>query len=623
MSRPNFKLMQNSSVLSVILIIKRAASILERTDREKALLVIAIYAVLGLLDILAVLVFGLVGSLAVSGVSSNQPGERVGLVLRTLGIQDSSLQSQVSILGLLAASVLLFKSVASLYLSKRTLFFLSRRAAKISRRLIEKLLARDILVVRSRTIQETIFAVTTGVQSVTVSILGAALLLIADILLIVAFSASLFLVDTYVAILSLVLFSIVGILIYVVMHRKAKDLGEAATQLEIRSSDSISQVVSCYRELVVKDRRAYYSNQIGGMRLSIAEASANLTIMGLLSKYIMEITMVVGALVIGAVQFAAHPATRAVAVISIFLISSARIGPAVLRVQTGLVSIRANIGGAKPTLDLIEENLTHEVEIHERIKGFKELSSFQHEGFDGSLTVENIDFSYPGAEKSALQNFTVSLKAGDFLGIVGPSGAGKSTLVDLILGILNPTKGTIKISGKSPKEAISSWTGAIAYVPQEVTIISGTIKENVCLGFDSREVPDKIVEDLLEVVGLGEFNELPEGIDSATGERGSKISGGQRQRLGIARALFTSPRFLVLDEATSSLDALTELNLSSHLNSLRGKLTLIVVAHRLSTIKEADNLVYLKNGAIVGTGNFDELRKKVTEFDFQAEAMGL
>ena len=612
-----------SSILSAMQIIRRASLILEKKDRRKSVLIVLVYAVLGLLDILAVLVFGIVGSLAVSGVSSSIPGTRVGMVLRLLHIESLSLQSQVSILGSLAAVILVFKSFATLYLSKKTLFFLSRRAADISGKLVERILSKDILIVKSRTIQEIIHSVTAGVQSVTVNILGAALLLAADIFLILAFSGSLFLVDTTLAILSFFLFSTIGVLMYKIMHKKAQELGEDATTLEIKSADQISQVISCYRELVVKNRRSYYSNQIGGMRLKIAEASANLTLMSLLSKYIMEITMVVGAIVVGAIQFLANPATRAVAVISIFLISSARIAPAVLRVQTGLVSIRANIGGAKPTLDLIEENLTSEPPVLEEVLRYKQVQDFDHKGFEGILEIRDLSFKYPGRTKFAIKNFEIQLNSGDFLGIVGPSGSGKSTLVDLMLGILNPTNGTIRISKEQPKEAVSRWFGAMAYVPQEVAIINGSIKENVCLGFDSREVPDSVVEQLLSVVGLEELMRLPGGVNSSAGERGSKISGGQRQRIGIARALFTKPKFLVLDEATSALDALTEKYLSSYLNTLKGRLTLVVVAHRLSTVKDADNLVYLKDGELVGTGNFDELRGNVAEFNAQALAMGL
>jgi ABC-type bacteriocin/lantibiotic exporter with double-glycine peptidase domain len=610
-------------LFKIFVVVRRALTVLASRDRIKAAFLVLIYAFLGLLDIAAVFVFGLVGSLAVSGVSSNRPGLRVNTFLEFLGISDKNLQTQVAVLGLIAASVLIFKSFASLYLSKRTLFFLSRRSAIISRNLMNRLLGQEILRVRGRTIQETIFALTAGVQAVTVSILGSSLLLIADVFLIIAFSISLFLVDTLVALLSLILFSSIGILMYAYMHKRAQELGELATRLEIRSNDKISEVVSCYRELSVKNRRNFYAQEIGGMRLSIAEAGANLGVMNLLSKYIMEITMVIGGLAIGAAQFIAQPATRAVAVISIFLISSARIAPAILRVQTGLMTIKTSIGTAKPTLDLIEEYLKDGFVDSEPVESYRGKEQFSHSGFSPNVRASNVSFSYPNRKKRAISNLNLIIQEGKFVGIVGPSGSGKTTLVDILLGIVYPEVGSIEISGANPAEVIQLWPGAIAYVPQDTSIINGTIKENICLGYLATEVPDQIAIELLGAVQLEELLSLPEGIHSSTGERGSKLSGGQKQRIGLARALFTNPKLLVLDEATSALDATTEKKLTSYLTSLKGSLTMIVIAHRLSTVINADTIFYMKDGKVLDEGTFKELRDRIPEFNSQAKAMGL
>jgi ATP-binding cassette, subfamily B, bacterial PglK len=612
-----------SSIRSTFSVLSRSLLILSSADRRKVFYVVAIYAFLGILDIAAVFVLGLVGSLSVSGVSSNKPGDRVGAVLDLLGIAEKTLQTQVAVLGLLGAGVLIFKSIASLYLSKKSLFFLSRRSAKISRTLVVRLLGQEILKVRSRTVQETIFALTGGVQAVTVSILGSALLLAADIFLIVAFSISLFIVDTLVALSSLLLFTTLGILLYTYMHRRAENLGESATVLEIRSNDKISEVVSCYRELLVKNRRNFYAQEIGNMRLAIAEAGANLGVMRILSKYIMEITMVVGGLAIGATQFITQPATRAVAVISIFLISSARIAPAILRVQTGLMTIRTNIGVAKPTLDLIEEHLESTLSPEVDVQPYEGKNSFVHKEFSPSIIASGVNFTYPGSEKKVLNNLNLEIRPGEFIGVVGPSGSGKTTLVDLLLGIIHANEGSVKISGDVPSKVIETWPGAIAYVPQETSIINGTIKENVCLGYSAHEVPDSDVEELLKAVELNEFLMTTKGINSSVGERGSKLSGGQKQRIGLARALFTRPKLLVLDEATSALDSTTEKRLTEYLTSLKGSLTMVVIAHRLSTVKDADRVIYISNGEIQGEGSFEELRTRIPEFDNQAKAMGL
>lgn len=606
----------------IVKTVSRSLLILEKRDRQKSLVVVLIYLIMGIMDVAAVFILGLVGSLSVSGVSAGIPGDRVRSVLEFLRIDDLNLQSQVAFLGGVSAAALVLKSFISLYLSQKTLLFLSRRAALISQILVFRVLGQQMLKVKAKTIQETIFALTSGVQSVALGIIGSSMLLVADIFLILAFSISLFIVDTLVAVMSLLLFATVGLFLYRIMHDKASELGEEATRLNIMSSDKIVEVVSCYRELLVKNRRSFYAEKIGGLRFEIAEASAKVGFMGLLSKYVMEITLVIGGLLIGVAQFLTQPATRAVAVLAIFLVSSARIGPAVLRVQTGLVMMRSNIGSAKPTLDLVAEHLESNNFELERSSEFIGRSQFTHDEFTPNIDIEKVSFVYPEGKEDALKEISVVIEHGEFVGIVGTSGAGKSTLADILLGLIEPGEGKILISGMSPIEAFKKWPGSVAYVPQEVSIVNGSIKENVCLGFDASKVRDEEVSELLSFVQLSEYATI-EGLRSPAGERGHKMSGGQRQRLGLARALFTNPKLLILDEATSALDSTTEKKITDYLESIKGSLTLIVIAHRLSTLQTADRILYMQKGRLVAKGTFEELRKEIPQFNLQAKQMGI
>ena len=193
-----------------------------------------------------------------------------------------------------------------------------------------------------------------------------------------------------------------------------------------------------------------------------------------------------------------------------------------------------------------------------------------------------------------------------------------------MLGVLEPAAGTVTISGVPPREAISRWPGAIAYVPQQVALVFGTVRDNVALGLPRAAIDDDMVWEALERSYLAEFlRDSREGLETMIGERGVRLSGGQRQRLGIARALYTRPRLLVLDEATSALDAETEVAIIKTLDALEGEVTTMTIAHRLATVRRADQLLYLEGGRIISSGTFDEVRNDVAGFDRQASLLGL
>jgi ABC-type bacteriocin/lantibiotic exporter with double-glycine peptidase domain len=290
-----------------------------------------------------------------------------------------------------------------------------------------------------------------------------------------------------------------------------------------------------------------------------------------------------------------------------------------LRLQQGFIAIKSHAGVAKPTLEALE-----------RVKNFPELPpsneklDVTHEGFIPRIELKNLEFSYPLESKFKLVIPDLEILPGETVAIVGPSGSGKSTLVDLILGLLTPEIGEVLISDLKPESTITKWPGAIGYVPQNIYISQSSILENVALGFSGADINLELATDSLENAQLmGLIRELPEGIYSNVGARGSRLSGGQRQRLGIARSLYTKPRLLILDEATSALDGLTENEVSEAINNLKSTLTVLLIAHRLSTVKIADRIIYMENGKIRSIGKFGELRDSIPDFDKQAKLSGL
>jgi ABC-type multidrug transport system fused ATPase/permease subunit len=324
-------------------------------------------------------------------------------------------------------------------------------------------------------------------------------------------------------------------------------------------------------------------------------------------------------MLVAALQFILNDSAQAVGSLTLFLAAGTRITPAILRIQQNLVSINGNVVRAKPTIELFKDT-----DPTFTIPEYDSEIDFIHKGFEPKISIKDVSFAYPETDIQVLSNIDLEIKSGETVAVVGPSGSGKSTLVDLLLGIYLPSKGVISISDKSPADAVALWPGAIGYVPQEVILTSGSISSNIFSGFDESIVIERDVIDALEIAQLNDFIcAAPLGMLTNVGERGGNLSGGQRQRVGIARAMFTKPKLLVLDEATSALDGKTEAEISEAIQGLKGKVTLILIAHRLSTVQRADRVIYLKSGEIVAQGTFDEVRKVVPDFDKQAELMGL
>jgi len=598
--------------------ILRAFKVLSSSDKRKLMKITGLQILMGALDLLGVLAVGILGALSVTGLQSSKPDSRISDVLRVLHIQDLTLQSQMLVLGVCAVVLLVGRTVLSIFFTRRILFFLSRRGAKISADLVSRLLSQPLLTVQSRTTQETVYSLTTGVERIVLQVLATAVVWIADLSLLLVLIFGLLVVDPITAITTLIVFSLVAFFLYRFMHTRAGTLGVEYSNLTIKSSEKIVEVFSSYRESVVRNRRDYYAREIGLLRYAHANSSAEISFLPFVSKYVIETTVVIAAVLIAGVQLTLQDASQAIPTLAIFLAAGTRIAPAVLRLQQGLIYIKNGLGFSGPTLDLIES-----LGNSPRIENTNDTVDRVHQGFVPEINIENVTLTYPSKENPSVSNVKLVIPAGTSVAFVGPSGAGKTTMIDILLGVLNPDTGSVLISGLPPLLAVAKWPGAISYVPQDVLIAAGTIRENVALGYPNEEATDELVLGALKVAQLDQFvSDLPEGIDTQVGERGARISGGQRQRLGIARAMFTNPHLLVLDEATSSLDGKTEVSISHAIHSLRGFTTVVIIAHRLSTIRNVDRVVYLLDGRVLASGTFDEVRKAVPDFDDQAKLMG-
>ena len=606
-------------MLNFRLTFKKIFFLLERTDRRKIYAITLIQIFSNFLDLIGVALLGVLGSLAITGSASRDPGSRVASVLKFLNIYEMSVQKQAIALGVLAAIFLVTKTLFSLLFARRTMYFLSYRSAKITENLISKLLSQSLQSIKKNSVQENITALTGGVGNIVNSIIGATIFTISDLSLTIIMLFGLFYVDPLICLLTVVLYGGIAVILYLLLNKRVQKLGVNQAKMAIHNQEMIREILGTYREAVVGSKRPYYIQEVRKHQFSIAKNAAEFNFFPNISKYVLEITLIIGIFIISGIQFYKYSAEHSVAILSIFLISSARIAPAILRVQQSMIQMKGSIGMAAPALKLIDQ--LQDVKLPQlTVNKF----TINHEELKNDIVLKNINFNYNDNKKFNVNDVNLFIEAGTVNAIVGRSCAGKTTLVDILLGVLSPTSGEILVAGISPNDIITTFPGALAYVPQDVFIINGTIRDNVCLGYNKKSIPTELINKALEKAQLSDFvDNLPSKLDTYIGDNGSKLSGGQKQRLGIARALITEPKILVMDESTSSLDGETENNLTNAIISLKGKTTLILIAHRLSTVRNADKIIYMKDGQIIASGSFNEVRERVPDFDKQSKLMGL
>ena len=612
--------------------LKEAVSLLPKSKRRLLYIAGGIQLSLGLLDLIGIALIGLVAAVAVSGVSDSGTPNLSTKILGWFGLDDVSVSQAAVILAGLAVVILIAKTALSAVMSRRIMVFLANRQAELSVRLARSFLARPLMEVQRWTTSEAVYALGQGVGAATVSLLSAAITIGSELFLFLIVGVSLFLYDPTLTIVAVVLFVGVAIALQKGLGAWSSRNAQIATDTTISTLTAVSEALATYRECTVLDRRDLYLAKYENLANTTAKSSATAQFIMEIPKYVLEAALYFGVVILAIVLFLTRDWVTAASTTAVFLAAGSRVTPALLRLQGAGITIRnasvqaqptffmAKFLGIKtdqddsrqtPTIPVSVERLHHHIET-----GYPD--------FDASISISNVSLTYQDAPSPALADVNLIAPMGASIALVGPTGAGKSTLADVILGVLEPQTGQALISGVSPREAVNRWPGAISYVPQNVALVIGSVRENVALGLPSNLIDDELVWDALKRAHLDDFlRDNRDGLDTNVGERGFRLSGGQRQRLGIARALYTRPKLLVLDEATSALDAETEQAIIQTLDELEGEVTTITVAHRLATVRRADILLYIRDGLVQAQGTFEEVRKQVPDFDRQASLLGL
>jgi ABC-type multidrug transport system fused ATPase/permease subunit len=599
--------------------IKKVLLLLEKRDRFKLFLVLIVNTFLAFLDLLGVALIGITSAILIRGLQGLTAGDQVSRFLELLNLNGLPQQSLLILLGGSAIFFFILKTILSVYFLRRTLRYMSIRNAQISSSLVSKMLNRPVEKIFSKSIQYQIYNVTGGVDRLVGGAVISLVVIASDLVLLLVILIGLMLVDPVTSIGAFFVFTGIGILLYFLLHKRVAILSSKFAYESIYFSQKVSEGINSFRDLFIKGGREFYVNEIRKTKMRLAGYDAEIQFLPNISKYTIEISVILGVAVVAGIQFYLFDSNRAIAVISVFLAASTRIAPAIIRLQQNVIAVKSSLSAAKPTFELIDElNGIEELERNETV------INISHTNFLPKVKLDNLKFTYTGAMDDTIQDISLEISEGKFIAFVGPSGGGKSTLIDLILGLLAPSSGSITISGLKPFDAIKKWPGSIGYVPQDVFIENSTVKENICLGFNPDSVPDDLVWQALQLADLSDFVKGLEGqLSFRISDAGKNLSGGQRQRLGIARALLTKPKIVIFDEATSALDAETENRVSESILKLTGECTVIFIAHRLSVVRSADMIYYIDKGKIVNQGSFEELRSINANFDNQANFMGI
>ncbi len=583
--------------MDILRTVRRAFALLNAPARRRLLILAAANVLIAGLDMLGILL--LVPLLAFLGPGGAPQEAFVDFADQLLG---TDAPERIALaLALVATALFVAKGVAAVSLLWVQAGVLNVAQVSLSERILRSFVKAPWLVQQSSG-TGAIIRTTVGSVSSTTQTVASGIAALAALAVFIAVFAALVIVNTLLAIAALVYLVAAGLTYLRIVRRPIETRGEQLQVEAEKMNSSLIELVGGIKELTVRDSTSTYLGRYARSARGYLDASRLIAVTNQGMRYLLEILMITGvALVIGFATLSESTTTVLVSV-GVLLAGGVRLLPALNTLLIAVNGIRAS----QPAVAIVEAELARLGE-YEAIPDDAGDASADFVP-TGAFAVSDLQFRYPTRAEDALLGISVEVGFGEALGIVGSTGSGKSTLVDLLLGLLDPVSGSILIDGRPLGENLRPWRAQIGFVPQDIFLADDTLAANITFG-QADEVAS--AEQLAAAVQLAHLDdvvaELPEGLNTMLGERGVRLSGGQRQRVGLARALYRKPAILILDEATSALDNQTERKISDALLSLHGKLTTVVVAHRLSTVRSCDRILYLDRGQVSGIGTFDEL----------------
>ena len=578
-------------------------------ERSKWYFLTGLRAFLSLLDLVGILAIGFVVTSTAIFLTSGSDPDRV---LEFAGLQVPAVNSQ-TLPWVSAAVLLLFlaKALFSVILTKKAAFFVATVEARSAKAIANISFGGDLGDARKRSREEVMYAIQSGSPYAFNVLLNAVNAFVTECMLFVLICIGFLFIDPWATLAAVLYFGLIAFVMQYFVGSLMSRAGKVAAEGAVRANAAISDLLSVFRELLVLGKRDKYIDGIYRARVAAADSSATQYYLTGMPRYIIEAGLLLGIALFVLAQALTGDIVKSAATIGVFLSGGFRLTAALLPLQNALLTINAAIPSAKTAHDILVVSRATEFGQSERTTDNHEAVALSQ----GSPTTspigvrfEKVTFSYPGSEHPAINNASFHIEPGTQVALMGPSGAGKSTIADLLCTVLTPSSGSIIRSDQEGETSNLGAYGRVSYVPQRPGLVSGTILENVALAEEAVSIDRDQALEALHLAHLADLiGELPEGLDTALGKLQDGLSGGQMQRLGLARALYTKPGLLVMDEATSALDAESESEIQKALDSMRGKVTVVLIAHRLNTIQHADKVILVEDGQVRDSGTFKEL----------------
>ena len=521
-----------------------------------------------------------------------------GLICRIVGQRDA--QEILLILTLSMIALYVIKNLYVLWLTNVRVRFISVNQIRMGSRMIDCYMHKPYTFHLQRNTAQIVRNVNSDVSGA-FSVISSMFSLVSDVLIILILVVFLFAVDTGMTLAIMAGLAFCSALYFLVVRKKIREAGEHNREYGAKMIKAIHQAMGGIKEVKIMGREDYFAQVYKEAGTEFVDRRRKYHVMSAIPGRLIE-TVCMGS-ILGVIAYkiwSGENLAEVVPSLSAFAVAAVRLLPRANAINAHINGITYNM----PCLRAIYEDLTEsdrqEIERRKEIEERRKKPKTQEQ--DGNIVVENMTFTYPENEKPVLENINLRIEKGTSVGIVGVTGAGKTTLVDLILGLLKPDQGRICYGTMDIHENYPQWREHIGYIPQTIYMTDDTIRKNIALGVPDEEINEEALWKALENAQLADFvRGLKEGLDTVIGERGVRISGGQRQRIGIARALYRDPEILFFDEATSSLDNETENAVMDAINTLGSNKTMIIVAHRLTTIEKCDRIFRVIDGGVEET----------------------